>query len=129
MSMELEHIKVGDNVLVTVDIHHPFRMGARTSFTVRREVTRVTKTQFTVGKRRFQKSSGNEIGLPTWEHGHAYTIDNELHSDQSEEYERLRRNTLRIRKAVSDMETVIKQIKTSSVEEALKLIEGISCEI
>lgn len=58
--MEYKSVKVGDVVLISVDVKYGF--GSSKSFRIYKKVERVTPKQFIVDNRRFRKIDGHEMG-------------------------------------------------------------------
>ena len=60
--MKFEDIKVGDKVLIPFRVRSGGIFSNLVTFYIERVVTRITKTQFCIGDRRFKKDSGSEVG-------------------------------------------------------------------
>lgn len=112
VTMKFESISVGDEVLIPVFLSIGWR--DKRYFLIKAEVTKTTKTQFSVGTRRFKKDNGHEIGADSFygaEHEGEYRTrwNVTIHEDQTLEFNALKAKVLTHR-AIQELQDDIKKI-------------------
>jgi hypothetical protein len=79
-----EKIKVGDEVLRSTSVRYGWNQGK--TFYIKKNVDRITKTQFCIGNVRYRKDSGAGIGSRSECYPIGYERCNKPLEDQTEEY-------------------------------------------
>lgn len=114
-----ENIQVGDEVLIKVFVYR-FNGFSSKSFLIKRTVTKVTKTQFSIGEKRFYKASGKGHA-----HGGLVKPIGEAFQDQTEEMHKYRREVA----FIQNVFLLENRIRKGTHENALKLIKDFVVEL
>ena len=122
-----ENIQKGDIVLMSkcFYVDHSFGRRKYKTFYIAQEVTRTTKTQFSIGKKRFMKT-GHEIGSDLWRRSEGATYIRPINhacGDQTKDYLKFKHETETIKKVIKFCENAAKFLQKEDHERAFSAAE------